>query len=50
MNPDGFEVSKEGRCDGGQGRLAVSINDFYLLIIFLASSWRLNVEIFTSRT
>ncbi|XP_071639447.1 carboxypeptidase D isoform X1 [Temnothorax longispinosus] len=20
MNPDGFEVSKEGRCDGGQGR------------------------------
>lgn len=20
MNPDGFEVSKEGACDGGQGR------------------------------
>lgn len=20
MNPDGFEVSKEGQCEGGQGR------------------------------
>lgn len=20
MNPDGFEVSREGQCDGGQGR------------------------------
>lgn len=42
MNPDGFEVSKEGRCDGGQGRLDrylhkrfllfnVSFDNFYLL-------------------
>jgi hypothetical protein len=20
MNPDGFEVAREGQCDGGQGR------------------------------
>lgn len=24
MNPDGFEVSKEGNCDGSQGRLDIS--------------------------
>ena len=34
MNPDGFEVSKEGRCDGGQGRLDIDINDLYLFNLF----------------
>jgi hypothetical protein len=24
MNPDGFEVAREGQCDGGQGRYAHS--------------------------
>lgn len=28
MNPDGFEVSKEGNCDGGQGRLDIYVK-FY---------------------
>jgi len=34
MNPDGFEVSKEGRCDGGQGRLDIDINNLYLFNLF----------------
>jgi len=25
MNPDGFEVAREGQCDGGQGRYASPI-------------------------
>lgn len=25
MNPDGFEVAREGQCDGGQGRYANSV-------------------------
>lgn len=34
MNPDGFEVSKEGACDGGQGRyfFIYSINHVSLKI------------------
>lgn len=32
MNPDGFEVSKEGRCDGGQGRLDIYVNNLYFSI------------------
>lgn len=26
MNPDGFEVSKEGTCDGGQGRYTLNFH------------------------
>lgn len=25
MNPDGFQVSKEGTCDGGQGRFVIFV-------------------------
>jgi hypothetical protein len=25
MNPDGFEVAREGQCDGGQGRYRNSL-------------------------
>jgi hypothetical protein len=25
MNPDGFEVAREGQCDGGQGRYENSV-------------------------
>jgi len=25
MNPDGFEVAREGQCDGGQGRYGNSV-------------------------
>jgi hypothetical protein len=44
MNPDGFEVAREGQCDGGQGRYANSVQ----FVMKLACMKRLTV-IYTSR-